>query len=93
MTKIGDMTAEELDEALAAIARRAKELRDAGVVGQIAIGDIEFELAGPDEAPLQAVTSPAGDDGRGSPIDDPETYGGAVPSRRQPRMMPHEHEE
>lgn len=92
MTMAGEMTAKELDEALAAIARRAKDLREAGVVGQVSIGEIEFELAASE--PAQPVMVQPGDESRGSPLDDPATFGGDdIPRRRQPRQRPPEFEE
>jgi hypothetical protein len=47
------MTAKDLEDTLAAIATKAKALRDAGVVGPVTIGDISFELAR-SEAPAPA---------------------------------------
>jgi hypothetical protein len=81
MTRIGEMTGKELDDALGAIAKRAKDLRDAGVTGRISIGDVAFELSDPEPSPALAQSA---DESRGSPIDDPETFGGYLPSRRRP---------
>lgn len=72
------MTAKQLEEHLDAIAKKAKNLRDAGVTGRVTIGDISFELAeaaepGPTQAP---AAEPA------NPLDDRDTYGGRMPRRR-----------
>lgn len=71
------MTAKDLDEQLKTIAARAKELRDAGVIGRVTIGDIKFELVGAEPpAPASQHDEPT------NPIDDPETYGGHLPQPR-----------
>jgi hypothetical protein len=72
------MTPEQLEQSLTIIARHAKDLREAGIVGRLTIGEISFELADA-EPPAHADGRP---DGHGNPIDDGDTYGGAVPRRR-----------
>lgn len=62
---------------LTAIAGKAASLRDAGIVGRVSIGDVNFELGRVDPAPAPMVAPQ--DDGRGNAIDDPATYGGHVP--------------
>ena len=78
-----EMTAKDLDETLATIAKRAKDLRDAGVFGRVTIGDVEFEIAGP-EPELPMVIQQAGPE-NSSPLDDADTFGADdVPRRRKP---------
>lgn len=73
------VTAKDLEDTLAAIASKAKAMREAGVVGAVTIGDVSFVLDGPEQqAPVLAQQAPDL-----SPIDDPETYGGFVPHRRR----------
>ena len=74
------MTTKELAETLSTIADKAKALRDAGVVGRVSIGDVSFELAEDVLEPIPAI--PPVDVGRGSALDDPDTYGGYIPRRR-----------
>jgi hypothetical protein len=77
------MLAKDLDDTLKTIAARAKELRDAGVVGRVTIGDIAFELDAPEPQP--AVTVQLSDKGEVDPLKDPDTFGtDGVPKRRKP---------
>lgn len=78
------MTAKDLDDQLAAIARHAKPLRDAGVVGRVTIGDVAFELDTPEpQAAPVAVRMP--DKVESDPLKDPDTFGtDGVPQRRKP---------
>lgn len=76
----GRMTGKQLEEHLTTIAAKAKALRDAGVVGRVTIGDVSFELA--DVLPPPAPQSV--DDQRA--LDDPDTFGGAMPERKGPIM-------
>lgn len=71
------MTASELAETLTVIADKAKALRDAGVVGRIEVANISFEIG---EA--FAPTGPMHEDAPGNPLDDKDTYGGFIPTRR-----------
>ena len=65
-----------LEEALTLIVRKAKELRDAGVVGRVFVGDVNFELA-PSEPP-NVIETPVSTD----PLEDKDTFGGKIPRRR-----------
>jgi hypothetical protein len=77
------VTANDLDETLATIERRAKGLRDAGVIGRVTIGDITFELDALEPAPLMPLQQSAPQEK--DPLDDGDTFGtGAVPKRRKP---------
>lgn len=75
------MTAKDLDDTLKTIAANAKALRDAGVVGQVTIGEVTFclEGGGPPPMPLgeRQDDEPTGD------LDDPDTFGGQMPQRRR----------
>lgn len=73
------MTATELEQALAAIAKQASDLRKAGVAGLVKVGDIEFTLSDPE--PKTTGTDDASESARHA-LDDPHTYGGAIPERR-----------
>ncbi len=75
------MTAQELAEKLKAIAEAAPALRAAGVLGRVEVDGAAFEVcevAAPEQ--VQAMPEHAG-----SPLDDPELYGGHLPKRRRPR--------
>lgn len=74
------MNPKDLEDTLAAIAGKAKALREAGVSGPVTIGDVSFELDGPEPA-APVMAQPQEQDL--PPIDDPETYGGFVPHRRR----------
>jgi hypothetical protein len=69
------MSPDDLDKTLAAIALRARDLREAGVTGRVTIGDIVFEL----DAPVPVQPSQPEPD----PLDDPTTFGGEMPQRRR----------
>lgn len=75
------MTAKDLEDTLAAIASKAKAMREAGVVGTVTIGDVSFVLDGPEQqAPV--MTAPQAPEL--AAIDDPITYGMTeMPTRRQ----------
>lgn len=73
------MTATELEQALVAIAKGATALRAAGVTGLVKIGDVEFVLSDPE--PTTTGTDDASESARHA-LDDPHTYGGAIPERR-----------
>lgn len=83
------MTSHELADLLTVIAVRAKDLRDAGVVGEITIGEVRFQLG---EPPVEI--SPTEDEPV-APLDDEDTFGGEMPRRRQRRqqMLPPSSEE
>jgi hypothetical protein len=89
------MTNKQLEETLATLAAKAKDLRQAGVT-RVAIGDIELELAEPEPPPAPPPVDErqpkSEDDGRRrSAIDDPDTFGGEIPRRRgAPRVVEHE---
>ncbi len=85
------MDAKQLDETLTTIANRAKALRDSGVVGRVSVGDVSFDLASPE--PVPAVPVMATQDNIGSPLDDPDTYGGHLPQRRGAPLPPPDDEE
>ena len=67
-----------LEETLALIAKKAKDLRDAGVVGRVIVADVSFELA-PNEPPAAAIVD---DTPPTDPLDDKDTFGGRIPRRR-----------
>jgi len=77
------MTNADLEDRLKLIAKLAPELRKAGVVGKVAIGDVAFELDPLDpgliEAPSEPTTTPDKPD---DAMRDPDLYGGEVPRRR-----------
>ena len=67
-----------LEETLALSAKKAKDLRDAGVVGRVIVADVSFELA-PSEPPAAAIVDDAPST---DPLDDKDTFGGQIPRRR-----------
>lgn len=67
------MDAKQLEETLAAIASKAKALRDAGVVGRLEIGEITFELAAVEPPRPVLVDAPVS--GRGNAFEEPNTFG------------------
>lgn len=76
------MTAKDLDDTLVTIAKRAKDLREAGVFGHVTVGDVEFDVASP-EPVLPLVIQRSGPE-EPSPLDDAATYGSdEVPKRRK----------
>lgn len=79
----GSMTAKDLEDTLAVIATKAKALRDAGVTGPVAIGDISFEIASANVAETEVpATNPIVVEQPLPAIDDADTYGGHIPKRR-----------
>lgn len=90
------MTAKDLEDTLAAIANKAKALREAGVRGAVSIGDVHFVLAD-DVPPIDAAAGgpilATLQEERFAPIDDPDTYGGVIPTRRKPKMFSDNDEE
>lgn len=74
------MTADDLDKTLGIITAKAKALRDAGICGVVKVGDIEFRLTEP-ETPQLTGTDDAAESTRHA-LDDPHTFGGAIPERR-----------
>src|SRR5690348_13962038 len=73
----------KLDEALTLIAAKAKALREAGV-SKLELLGIALELL-PDDPPASLPTPETRNDGEEAPVDpldDPETFGGALPRRR-----------
>lgn len=68
----------DLETTLDVIARKAQALRDAGVTGEIRVGDIHFEIT-------PAPSTPAASNDQepiANPEKDPDTYGGELPRRR-----------
>ncbi len=87
------MDAKQLEETLAAIANKAKSLRDAGVVGRVSIGDVSFDLTDAQPAAAMTPVVTTQDDGSGNALDDPETYGGYIPQPRGAQRPPEDDEQ
>jgi hypothetical protein len=87
------MTAKQLAETLTTIAEKAKALREAGVVGRVQIGDVSFEVGELEQpAPVQ-TTQPSNGAHSTDAFEDPDTYGGYVPTRRRPEEQQFEDED
>lgn len=70
-----------LAETLDVIVRKADELRERGVL-ELECEGVRLKLAPKDPATATATTD---EDETPDPLDDPDTFGGQVPQRRQPQ--------